>query len=98
MSSINKNKDGSVIIRPLDEIISKTIDNIKFIKLDVEGMEIEVLKGSDKILTLYKPDLFIEASTKREFEDLSDFLEKYNYKPIKKFNATPTYLFKANKL
>jgi len=55
--------------------------------------EIEVLEGAKKILSKYKPIIYIEASTEQEFNKLRLFLKQYDYKLIARFNATPTYLF-----
>ena len=71
--------------------------NVKLIKLDVEGYELEVLKGSTKLLETQKPDLFIECSTDDKFKQVSNFLKPFGYKVwYKTFNATPTMLFTCN--
>jgi len=52
-----------VEISTLDEYISKNnISRIDFIKIDVEGYEMNVLKGFSNGLTRFKPTLFIEIS------------------------------------
>lgn len=69
----------------------KTIDSMKlnkcdFIKIDVEGYELEVLKGAIETITKYKPKLYIEINThtlkRKELTplDIFDFLYKHNYK------------------
>ena len=60
------------------------IDNNEFpridlIKIDVEGMEMEVLEGSIKSLKKHKPQLFIET-IKSDKNMIIQFLEKLNYK------------------
>ncbi len=51
----------SVKITTLDEyILEKNISKIDLIKIDVEGFEMKVLKGSLNTLKRNKPDLFIE--------------------------------------
>lgn len=64
------------------------IKDVFFMKIDVEGYEMEVLKGAECFLKTYKPILFIELndfnlkqqnSSAREF---IDFLCKFGYKTI----------------
>ena len=68
----------------------KTLDSFNFsrvdlIKIDVEGMELEVLKGSKKILKDLKPIIFYE-NTKTNSSELKDFLIENNYVVIKEIN------------
>lgn len=69
----------------LDELISENI-KIDFIKIDVEGGELGVIKGSEKILVRNKPVIIFEhglgASDKygTKPEVLFDYLDKFNYK------------------
>ncbi len=57
----------------LDETVQGHVD---FIKIDVEGSELEVLKGADKILSQYHPLLFIEYHPYRD-EFILDKLVRY---------------------
>ena len=94
MSRLNKDNHGSVEINRLDDIISSIEKNkIDMIKIDVEGMGLEVLKGSRKVLKKDKPIIYIEAESEEEFNVITNFLVEFNYRPIMRFNATPTYLF-----
>lgn len=94
MSKLKKDNSGTVEINRLDDIISNIEKNkIDMIKIDVEGMGLEVLKGSQKLLTKDKPIIYIEAETEEEFKIITNFLSQFKYKPIMRFNATPTYLF-----
>lgn len=63
------------------------------IKIDIEGMGIEVLKSAQRVLRRDKPIIYIEAETEEEFNIITNFLSEFKYKPIMRFNATPTYLF-----
>lgn len=92
-SRLNKSVEGKIEIDSLDNILIDEANNVDMIKIDVEGMELEVLKGATKILKKFNPLIYIEAGTSEEFNIVSNFLSKYRYKPIYRFNATPTYLF-----
>lgn len=74
-----------VTISTLDHELSKIDPQlIKAIKIDVEGYELEVLKGAKRILKLSKPFLIIEALTKIAEKDVINFLKPFGYTSIKK--------------
>ena len=77
--------------------------NISFIKIDVEGHELKLLKGAKKIFKVNKPDCLIEIKkknllkVKKFFNDLN---VKYRCVPKKNFVfkfAKENYLFSINK-
>jgi len=91
---------GRITSTGITHIPITTLDSYKFsdvtlIKIDVEGYELEVLKGAKKTIKSELPDMFIECATKSSKEEVTKFLQSINenYKDVKKFNATPTYLF-----
>ncbi len=52
---------AKVKMRSLDSLLEeKGVKHIDFIKIDVEGYELNVLKGAKKSLLKYRPHLFIE--------------------------------------
>jgi FkbM family methyltransferase len=86
-------ESGNVEIITLDSILLNQVKHIEVIKIDVEGMELEVLKGSTQILETFKPLLYVETKTQEEYIKIQSFLRKYKYISKQKFNATPTILF-----
>jgi FkbM family methyltransferase len=87
----SKNKDDNnkinVKVTSLDKYFEKleAHQNIHFIKIDVEGYEMQVLKGSTQILKQKKPKLFIEISDPllrnqgSSAEQIIRFLQKLGY-------------------
>lgn len=76
---------------PLDDM---TFDHpVKAIKVDVEGMELDVLKGAVQLIDKDRPSLFIESHNEEQFLLIHDFLEKWGYVYWRTFNATPTNWF-----
>ena len=66
-------------------IILKNISKIDFIKLDVDGFELEVLKSGESLLRKHKPIIFFELAPYlyQEFnyssEELINFFRKFDY-------------------
>lgn len=78
-----------VQITTLDsDITERQLPIPDFIKIDIEGFEIEALRGSTSILETYRPLLFLEMhgetinEKRRKVHEIVEFLEKYNYKSI----------------
>jgi FkbM family methyltransferase len=88
LSKYNKldNLDKNNVVKR--EVSVKTLDSfnfmgIGFIKIDVEGYELEVLQGAKEILKKSKPNLLIEIEErhrKNSIKSVIQFLNKYDYK------------------
>ena len=78
-------------IIPLDSILFE--QPVKAIKIDVEGMELDVLKGAKKLIEKDRPNLFIESHNTEQFMLIYKFLEEFGYVYWSTFNATPTNWF-----
>lgn len=60
------NDKNLIITNTLDNYCSNNkIQNVSFIKIDVEGMELEVLKGAMNTLERDNPSIFIEVNEKK---------------------------------
>jgi FkbM family methyltransferase len=59
-----------------------------FVKVDVEGMEISVLKGMNKIISHYKPHLFIEVDNSNALF-FDEWLMDNDYMKIESFQRYP---------
>lgn len=66
---------------------------VRMIKIDVEGMESEVLRGAQRLILRDKPVLYVESQTAGDFELLSTRLKALGYWYCATFNATPTHVF-----
>lgn len=95
---IEFDENGEIIVKTLDSILKKytNINDLKIIKIDVEGRELEVLQGARGIINKFNPMIYIEIQSSNLFEEISLFLSKYGYKVKKSFNGTPTFLFAIN--
>jgi FkbM family methyltransferase len=67
----------------LDSILERNgVNQVNWIKIDVEGAEFEVLKGSTKTLSHDNVALFIEIHNiedPRHYDNIVDFLKYHNY-------------------
>lgn len=76
----------------IDEIIeSNGYDNVSYLKMDIEGAEIEAIKGATKFLTTQSPKLLIEAlhevNGKAAFEQIVPSLKSFGYKLLREVDG-----------
>lgn len=69
----------------LDKFVEEMLDDpvegaesIDFIKIVVEGWELEILEGAQKTIKKYKPTIFVEDKN-MESEDIKEFMDMMNY-------------------
>lgn len=80
MSQLKISNDGSIPIIAIDDI--EFDYDISFVKIDVEGFELNVIKGMLGTIKKYKPTLFIEIRD-QFFEDICKYLMPVGYKYLK---------------
>ena len=94
MSRVEPDDGGDVPLTNLDEEL-KDEPRIDIVKIDVEGWELDVLRGATRAIERHRPLLYIEASD-ASFPELAALLATHRYVCWKRFNATPTFLFMPN--
>jgi len=62
----------------LDDVIPTLTQHIDFIKIEVEGAELEVLKGASELIKRDKPIMVIETKMEN-LREIADFLENKGY-------------------
>ncbi|MBQ9479080.1 MAG: FkbM family methyltransferase [Selenomonadaceae bacterium] len=67
-ATFGSNSDNAIDIVPLDEVL--TDENVRLIKSDVEGFEMEMLRGAEQIIRTKKPLLALSI-----YHKLSDYYE-----------------------
>jgi hypothetical protein len=80
------------------------LNNISLIKIDVEGMELDVLEGAKETITRNKPIIFIEFLKSKYNQDMESPIMKYllgkcNYQliPIQESYAGDDYILVPKK-
>jgi FkbM family methyltransferase len=85
--------DETFLVRRLDDIVR---GQVAVLKLDVEGMEADVLRGASRMLDWHRPVVFAEAWDEVHAAKLESLLGEFGYQATGRvFNATPTYEFVA---
>jgi FkbM family methyltransferase len=86
--------DGPLEIVTLDSIAFA--GPVKAIKIDVEGMELDVLEGAVGLIGRDRPVVYVECADQVGFRHVHQWLAERNYGYWDTFNATPTHLFIPN--
>jgi FkbM family methyltransferase len=92
---------GDIPITTLDALIERWSaehgdHRIGLVKVDVEGTELDVLKGGERLLKTYHPDLLVETATPSAFDELQAYLSPLGYVPITRWAITPVHHFRHN--
>jgi FkbM family methyltransferase len=88
----------AVRLRRLDEVITELAPSlparpITFLKIDVEGMEMGVLRSAGALLREHRPQIFIELITESAVADAASLLNEFGYKPVARLGSPPSYHF-----
>ena len=99
-SNPNRPKDDiqaavDVPVRALDDVLNTehTGAAVSIVKIDVEGMELAVLKGARTTLERWRPVVACECFSFAEFTRIEAFLTPMGYTPVVMSNFTPTFVF-----
>ena len=64
----------------LDSFLSD-VPRVRMIKIDVEGMELDVLRGATELMKKFRPALYVENDRPEKSEELVEYLRSQNYRP-----------------
>ena len=84
------NKYKEIICLKLDDI-SNLIKNVSWVKIDVEGHEVEVISGMIDLIKVNQPNLIVE-SDETNIDKIKFLLKPFNYN-LKKIDNEPNYIF-----
>jgi FkbM family methyltransferase len=95
---IHTDASGQIEVTTIDAIVDDYIKQhvrtkLVAIKIDIEGMELNALKGASKTLESFKPEIFVEAQDSEALAELKALLGSYGYVAISKWAATPVFHF-----
>ncbi|HAT35515.1 MAG TPA: FkbM family methyltransferase [Rhodospirillaceae bacterium] len=95
----------SVIVGTLDNMLK--LESCRLLKVDCEGMELDVLKGAAEFIKTHKPFLYVENDRKEKSPALISFVlelgyEAYWHTPLlfrrDNFYENPEYVFEVERL
>jgi FkbM family methyltransferase len=73
------NPHGSIKSVSLDNLLlNEKIDNIKLLKIDVDGFDYDVINSASEIIKKYKPLIFFEAQTDT-IEQFNEYIKTINH-------------------
>jgi len=75
-------ENGDVLCLPGDALLLN--EPVEFIKLDVEGMETEILEGLSATVTRWRPTMFVEVWANR-FPLFRDWCSRHSYAIVEKY-------------
>ncbi len=83
--------DGDFEVVALDE---EVLDGrVAALKIDVEGSELEVLRGAQELIARDRPRIYVECAQPAEFAAVSEFFDAMDYVLAGTYNFTPTHEF-----
>ncbi len=87
-----------VELRRLDDLMAELAPSlpslpVTFLKIDVEGMEMGVLRSAPTLLREYQPQIFIELITDDALEEATSVLRKFGYTSVDHLGSPPSYHF-----
>ena len=83
-------------IKRMDDCIPKEFE-VDLIKVDVEGFELDVLRGAVNTIQMNAPTLIIEHQSYDHYCECKDIILELGYRPVKVFCATPTFVYVGDK-
>lgn len=74
--------EGGLSMRTLDSVLEKeALGNADFVKIDVEGMHLEVLAGATRLLRDVRPVVWIELrAQKKEYDPAVEIFARFGYR------------------
>lgn len=78
--------DGKIKVVPLDQF---EFAGVSILKVDVEGMEAEVLQGGLDTIDRCRPVIYAECWDEEAKDRVADVLEPLGYRHLQTFGATP---------
>lgn len=78
-----------------------TLDSLRIahpttiLKVDVEGMELDVLHGAAALIQTWHPHIFAEAHTRVDLAAIAGFLHDFGYVIERRYGLSPTYLLSS---
>ena len=90
-ASVICDTQGDVDVATVDELVGDR--RVDLLKVDVEGMECDVLRGARGTIERCRPVLLVEAANLTALRSVEVLLRPAGYRKVSVHNDTPTWLF-----
>ena len=90
-----KDMPASIQVVPIDDVVRDN-EEIRLIKLDVEGMELAAIHGALKTIERCRPEMFVEIWDEAILWKITAELEPFGYVLTERYNVAPTFHFSAS--
>lgn len=84
--------ESDIQVVAIDAIIPPKTE-VRLLKLDVEGMELDALHGAHQVLLQSRPEIFVEIWDEEMLNQIEYTLALYNYELVERWNVAPTFHF-----
>jgi FkbM family methyltransferase len=64
------------------DMLMDGVKHVNLVKIDVEGHELEVLKGGEEFIARQRPALFLEVLSKGHYNRVSEWLKQFGYNQV----------------
>jgi FkbM family methyltransferase len=89
--------DVRVRCKPLDQIVRESAltrgRRVSLVKIDVEGNELDVIRGSRRLIRDCAPVIVVELASDEAFRSVADHLVDFGYSVSGPFCSTQTFVF-----
>jgi FkbM family methyltransferase len=79
--------EGTIPVVPMDSIEIPNNEKLSLIKIDVEGMEIDVLQGGIQTIRAYKPVILTEEWERETTQGIMKLLTPLGYEKLRSFGG-----------
>ena len=78
--NVENSKSGTLVNKQKLDNFTNKINRLKLLKIDVEGMEISVIKGAKELIKKFRPMIYVENDRQEHSEELIELLWSLDYK------------------
>lgn len=90
-AALRSNSAGSIRVDTLDSIVPEA--SVSLVKVDTEGHDLDVLKGSAGLLSRARPLIYCEAENDEARVLIDQYLGSLGYRRVIRYCHTPTHLY-----
>lgn len=85
---LTRDRDGDIHVVALDDLDHGS--PVRLLKIDVEGMELDVLQGATALIDRERPVIVVEAQNPQTDQEMRTWFKNHGYEVTGVYNITPT--------